>query len=177
MRFTETSLPGVYLVDIEPIADERGFFSRIWCQQEFDTHGLDSVTAQSSISFNRRRGTVRGMHYQVAPHQEAKLVRCIAGSLLDVVMDLRPGTPTYGRWLSTELTSINRRSLFIPQGLAHGFQTLEDNTEVLYCISHAFHPGSSRGIRWDDPAFSIDWPIRSGIIISGKDSTYPDHIL
>lgn len=173
MRFTETALPGVFLVDIEPLEDDRGFFARLWCRDELARKGLASDLAQISVSFNRRRGTLRGMHYQVAPHEEVKLVRCTRGAIYDVLVDLRPGSPTYRRWMSAELTADNRRTLYVPKGVAHGFQTLTDDAEVLYQISEFHHPESARGVRWDDPAFGIEWPDQAPIL-SGRDSGYPD---
>lgn len=173
MRFTETALPGVFLIDIEPLEDDRGFFARLWCRDELARKGLASDLAQISVSFNRRRGTLRGMHYQVAPHEEVKLVRCTRGAIYDVLVDLRPGSPTYRRWMSAELTADNRRTLYVPKGVAHGFQTLTDDAEVLYQISEFHHPESARGVRWDDPAFGIEWPDQAPIL-SGRDSGYPD---
>ena len=173
MRFTETALPGVYLIDIEPLDDDRGFFARLWCRDELARKGLSTDVAQVSVSFNRRRGTLRGMHYQVAPHEEVKLVRCTRGAIYDVVVDLRPDSPTFRRWMSAELTVDNRRTLYVPKGVAHGFQTLTDDAEVLYQISEFHHPESARGVRWDDAAFGIRWPDRAPIL-SGRDSGYPD---
>jgi dTDP-4-dehydrorhamnose 3,5-epimerase len=173
MRFTDTALPGVFLIDIEPLEDERGFLARVWCRDELAKKGLASDLAQISVSFNRRRGTLRGMHHQAAPHEEVKLIRCTRGALYDVILDLRRGSPTFRRWISAELTAENRRTLYVPKGVAHGFQTLEDGTEVLYQISEFHHPESARGVRWDDPAFGIDWPDRNPVL-SERDATYPD---
>lgn len=176
MIFKNAILEGVFEVESEEYADERGFFARTWCREEFRTQGLNSELAQCSISFNHRRGTLRGMHYQIAPHAEAKLVRCTRGSLFDVALDLRPGSPTFGRWAAAELTADNRRAFYIPEGCAHGFLTLEDNTEVFYQISEFYHPGSARGVRWNDPAFRIAWPAEIAVI-SERDRTYSDFVL
>jgi dTDP-4-dehydrorhamnose 3,5-epimerase len=164
VRFQETAIEGAFIVDIDPIEDERGFFARSWCADEFQDHGLDGRLVQSSISFNTTRGTLRGMHYQAAPHAEAKLVRCTAGALFDVIADVRERSPSRGRWFGVALTAANRRMLYIPAGVAHGFQTTEDETEVLYQMSEAFHPESARGFRWDDPELAIDWPIADPIL-------------
>lgn len=177
MIFAETELPGVFTVEPEAIADARGFFARTWCQQEFTHHGLNPHLAQCSISFNARKNTLRGLHYQAAPHEEAKLVRCTRGAMYDVVVDLRPQSPTFKRWIAVELTADNYRQLYIPEGLAHGFQTLTDNTEVFYQISEFFHPECARGVRWNDPAFSVQWPDAAERIISAKDATYEDYPL
>lgn len=174
MIFTETELEGVWIVEAERLEDERGFFARAWCREEFAQHGLDVELAQCSISFNRRRGTLRGMHYQEAPFAETKVVRCTRGRIYDVVIDLRPGSATFRRWVATELSEENRRSVFVPAGCAHGFQTLSDNAEVFYQMSQVHAPEHARGVRWDDPAFAIGWPIREDLVISERDRTYPD---
>jgi dTDP-4-dehydrorhamnose 3,5-epimerase len=174
VKFTLTTLPGVYLIDIEPIADERGFFARSWCREEFAVHGLDPQLEQCNISFNRRKGTLRGMHYQAAPYGEAKLVRCTRGAIYDVAVDLRPDSPTYLRHYGVELSGKNRRALFIPEGIAHGFQTLTVDSEVFYQMSRAYVPGAGRGVRWDDPAFAIAWPDDERII-SERDQIWPDY--
>jgi dTDP-4-dehydrorhamnose 3,5-epimerase len=173
MKFIETSLPGVFVVELEPMADERGFFSRSWCQNEFEAHGLNSLPVQCNISFNNKKGTLRGMHYQVKPSEEAKLIRCTRGAVYDVVIDIRKHSPTFGKWLSFELTEWNRKSLFVPEGFAHGFLTLADNSELLYQMSEFFRPETARGIRWNDPVFEIYWP-QEITAISEKDKTYPD---
>ncbi len=173
MIFTETALKGVHIVDIERHEDERGFFARSWCAREFEARGLDPRIAQCSLSFNVRKGTLRGMHYQVKPFEEAKLVRCTRGSLCDVVVDLRPESPTYAKHLSVILTAENRRTLYVPEGFAHGFLTLEDATEVFYQISEFYSPESQRGFRWNDPAFGIVW-LGDARVISERDRTYPD---
>ncbi len=172
MIFTETPLAGAYLVDPERIADERGFFARTWCRDEFERRGLDARLVQCNISSNARRGTIRGMHYQVEPHGEVKLVRCTRGAIFDVVVDVRPASPTYLRWFGVDLTAENRRMLYIPSGFAHGFQTLADEAEVAYQMSDFFHADSARGIRHDDPALAIAWPLPL-TVISEKDRGYP----
>lgn len=174
MIFTESELPGVFIVDLQPLADERGFFARAWSETEFLEHGLTGRIVQSNVSFNNRRGTLRGMHYQAAPHQEAKLVRCTRGALYDVAIDLRPSSATYMRWTGVELTADNRRMLYVPEGFAHGFQTLQDGTEVFYHVSEFYRPEAERGVRWDDPQFAIAWPPVEQRTISGKDANWPD---
>jgi len=172
MIFDETKLPGAFEIRLEPRSDERGFFARTWCQREFEAHGLKARLVQCSLSFNARKGTLRGMHYQAAPHEEHKLVRCTAGAIFDAIVDLRTASPTYRRWFAAELTMDNRRSLFIPPGFAHGFVSLTDDTEVYYMISVAHAPQFSRGIRWNDPAFAIEWPLPPAVI-SERDAAYP----
>ncbi|MCK9532431.1 MAG: dTDP-4-dehydrorhamnose 3,5-epimerase [Gammaproteobacteria bacterium] len=173
MRFTETELPGAFIIDIQPLEDERGFFARGFCERELAEHGLIPRVVQANISFNRRKGTLRGMHYQVAPHEEAKLVRCTRGALYDVIVDLRPESPTYLQWTGVELTADNHRALFVPQGFAHGFQTLQDNTEAFYQVSEFYTPTAERGLRHDDPAIGIHWPLAVASI-SAKDTAWPD---
>lgn len=173
MTFEQTSLAGVFVVHMEPKADERGFFARSWCENEFASHGLETNLAQCSISFNQRKGTLRGMHYQADPHWEVKLVRCTQGAIHDVVLDLRPESPTFRQSIGGKLSAANRDAMYVPQGCAHGFLTLEDETEVFYQISEFYHPDLSRGVRWDDPAFQIAWPGRVEII-SDRDRSYPD---
>lgn len=173
MIFTESPIKGAYVIDLERFADERGFFARTWCQREFKAHGLDTSIAQCSISYNQKIGTLRGMHYQAAPHGERKLVRCTAGIIYDVIVDLRPESETFCDWFAVELSADNRRMLYIPEDLAHGFLTLADNTEVFYQISEYYVPESARGVRWNDPAFSISWPM-SPRIMSQRDSSYAD---
>jgi dTDP-4-dehydrorhamnose 3,5-epimerase len=174
--FTETKLRGVYVIEPERRADERGFFARTFCVDEFEAHGLDPRIAQCSTSFNRKRGTLRGMHYQAAPHAEVKVVRCTAGAIYDVAIDLRPDSPTFKQWVAAELTAENGRMLYMAEGLAHGFQTLVDDTEVYYQIGEFYHPESARGVRWDDPAFQVQWPLRDGRILSARDASYPDYV-
>jgi len=173
MIFRETTLPGVWEIDIEPEPDERGFFARSWCRKEFESRGLNPAVAQCSISFNPGKGTLRGLHYQKAPHGETKLVRCTQGAIYDVVADLRPHSPTFAKWTAVTLTSNNHRMVYVPEGCAHGFLTLHAETEVFYQISEFFHAGSARGVRWDDPRFRIGWPIRPKVI-SERDLTYDD---
>ena len=173
MRFLETDLVGAVLVEPEPFADERGLFARTWCAREFAAHGLDPRLVQASTSLSRRRGTLRGMHLQAPPHAEVKLVRCTRGAIYDVIIDLRPASPTFLRHLGVTLTEQNRVALYIPEGCAHGFQTLVDDSEVLYQMS-AFHaPAAARGFRWNDPAFGITWPSPAPIL-NERDASYPD---
>lgn len=159
-------------MDLEPHEDERGFFARSWCADEFETLGLNTRLVQCNISFNKKRGTVRGMHYQAEPYQEAKLVRCTMGMIYDVIIDLRPESPTFKQWLSVELSAENRRALYVPEKFAHGFQTGTDNSEVFYQMSEFFHPECARGLRWDDPAFGIEWPVEEKILAE-KDKRWP----
>lgn len=173
MTFTELSLGGAFLIRPEPVEDERGFFARTWCRRELAAHGLNPDLAQCSVSWNRRRGTLRGMHFQAAPHQEAKLVRCTRGAIHDVIIDLRGSSPTCGEWLSMELTEENRAMLYVPEGFAHGFQTLVDGSEVFYQMTEFYEPGSARGIRWNDPFFGIRWPLADPIL-SPRDARHPD---
>lgn len=173
MKFIETSLAGAFLIDIEPVVDERGFFARAWCQEEFKQHGLNFDLKQCNISFNRKRGTVRGMHYQIAPYEEDKLVRVTGGAIYDVIIDLRPFSSTYKKWIRVELTANSYRMLYVPKGFAHGFQTLADDTEIFYQMSEFYAPEYSRGLRWNDPMFDIRWPVGEKII-SLKDQSYPD---
>jgi dTDP-4-dehydrorhamnose 3,5-epimerase len=175
MRFGETPLSGVWVIELDLLGDERGWFSRTYDADEFARHGLDPVIAQCNASFNAKRDTVRGMHYQVEPHGESKLVRCVRGAIFDVAVDLRPDSPTYCGWYGVELSADNHRSLYIPAGLAHGFQTLVDDCEVVYQMGHQYVPEAARGVRWDDPAFGIQWPQTQGErIISGRDLAYAD---
>lgn len=157
MIFTETELKGAFLIDLEPRYDHRGFFARTFCADEFEAHGLKSTIAQCNLSYNQKKGTLRGMHYQIPPVSETKVVSCIRGAIYDVIIDLRPDSPTYQRHIAVELTAENRRALYIPEMFAHGFQTLTDDTEVLYQMGEFYTPGYDRGIRYDDPAFGIDW--------------------
>jgi dTDP-4-dehydrorhamnose 3,5-epimerase len=173
MIFHETKLPGVFEIQLEPKPDDRGFFARCWCEKEFEANKLNPKLVQCSISFNSRKGTLRGMHYQEAPYRETKLVRCTSGSLFDVVLDLRPDSPTYRDWVAVLLTPANHHMVYVPEGCAHGLLTLEDNTEVFYQMAEVFNAESARGVRWDDPAFRISWP--SAVeVISERDRTYPD---
>jgi dTDP-4-dehydrorhamnose 3,5-epimerase len=176
VRFSETPVVGALLVEPDLIQDERGFFARTFSSEEFAERGLDARVDQCSISFNTRAGTLRGLHYQEAPHGEAKLVRCTRGAIYDVALDLRPDSPTYLRWAAAELSADNGRALFIPEGCAHGFQSLLDATEVLYQISTPYVPSAARGVRWDDPAFGIEWPPAERRLISERDRSWPDHV-
>lgn len=176
MIFNESSIKGVYLIDIEPVEDERGFFARSFCRESFDRHGLDLSVAQSNISLNHHKGTIRGMHFQSSPHEETKLVRCTMGSIYDVVIDLREESDTYLQWMAVTLTAANYKMLYIPKGVAHGFQTLTDNTEVFYQMGQSYQPGSTKGVRWDDPVFSIKWPLKCEVI-SEKDANYLNYFI
>ena len=173
MKFLPAALPGAFRVELERVTDERGFFARTWCAHEAEAHGLNPVVAQCNVSYTRRRGTIRGMHFQRAPRAEAKLVRCTRGTIADVILDLRPGSPTYKRWQRFELSDTDRIALYIPEGLAHGFQALTDDAEVLYQMSEFYSPEHAAGVRWNDPAFGISWPL-SDPILSPKDAAYPD---
>ena len=178
MIFQDTPLAGVVIVEPELLSDERGAFARTFCAEEFAAHGLDGRVAQSNISLNRRAGTLRGMHYQADPHGEAKLVRVTRGAIFDVAVDLRPASPTYLGWFGIELSAENQRALAMPVGCAHGFQSLRDDTEVLYLMSAPYVPGADRGVRWDDPAFGIQWPAPPPgrtRTMSERDASYPDH--
>jgi dTDP-4-dehydrorhamnose 3,5-epimerase len=172
MIFRDTPIPGARLVELEPRGDGRGFFARMFCEQEFAAAGLPRRVAQANNSLSARRGTVRGMHYQLPPDAETKMVRCVRGGLFDVVLDLRPDSPTFGRWHGEELTADNRRMLVIPRGCAHGFVTLTDDAEVLYLVDHPYSPGRERGVRHDDPRFGIEWPVRP-VEVSDKDRAWP----
>jgi dTDP-4-dehydrorhamnose 3,5-epimerase len=175
MIFTPTDLEGAFIVDIEPREDERGFFARAWAREEFEANGLSTEVAQANIAFNHRKGTLRGMHFQRPPHAEVKVVRCVRGALYDVIVDLRPESPTWKRWLGVELTADNRRMLYIPEGFAHGYQTLADATEAYYQVSEFYAPDAEGGVRWDDPAFGIEWPDPDPPVMSQKDRTWPDY--
>jgi dTDP-4-dehydrorhamnose 3,5-epimerase len=172
MTFQETKLSGAYIIEPELLEDERGFFARIWSQKEFSSRGLNPQVVQCNTSMNKHAGTLRGMHYQIPPHEEARLVRCTAGAVYDVIVDLRRDSPTWAKWIGIELTSSNRLMLYVPEGFAHGFQTLENDTEVSYQMSEYYHAEFSRGVRWDDPAFGIKWPL-SISVISERDRSHP----
>ncbi len=172
MIFREEKLRGAYIIEPELIEDERGFFARTWSQEEFAARGLNPKVVQCNSSFNRQRGTLRGMHYQIPPHSEVKLVRCTAGAIYDVIIDLREDSPTRSQWIGVELSARNRLMAYVPEGFAHGFQTLEDETEVFYQVSAYYHQESARGVRWDDPAFGIDWPLEISVI-SERDRSHP----
>lgn len=175
MRFAETSLKDAYVIEIDRITDERGFFSRSWCKKEFSDMGLNSDLVQCNISYNERKGTLRGMHYQLSPYEETKIVRCTRGAIYDVIVDIRPASPTYLRWYGVELTESNDKMLYIPKGFAHGFQTLVDKTEVFYQMSDWYHADFAAGIRWNDSIFGIDWPYEKERIMSDRDKNYGDY--
>lgn len=174
MRFRETAIPGAWVLEPERHADERGFFARTWCRDEFARRGLNAALAQCSVSHNARRHTLRGMHYQCAPREEAKVVACHRGAVYDVVLDLRPRSPTYKRWTSVELSGESLLAVYVPEGCAHGFQTLTDDALVVYQIAESHAPECARGVRWDDPAFGIAWPAADARVISARDRAYPD---
>jgi dTDP-4-dehydrorhamnose 3,5-epimerase len=176
MIFTQTILNGAYILELQKFEDERGFFARTWCQQEFKDLGINAKLVQCNISFNKKKGTLRGMHYQTAPYEEAKLIWCTRGAIYDVIIDIRPHSKTFKQWVSVDLTAENRKMLFIPEGFAHGFLTLMDCTEVVYQMSEFYMPEFARGIRWNDPAFHIQWPSQHIEIISEKDKQYSNFI-
>jgi dTDP-4-dehydrorhamnose 3,5-epimerase len=176
MIFTETPLRGAFVIEPEPERDERGFFARTWCQHEFAARGLDARPVQCSVSFNPAAGTLRGLHYQAAPFEEVKIVRCTSGAVFDVIVDLRPDSPTLARHVHVVLSAANRKMLYVPRGFAHGFQTLEDASEVEYQISQFYQPAFARGVRWNDPAFEIPWPAAARRIMSERDRTFRDFV-
>jgi len=176
MRFNETPLKGAYLIEVAKIGDERGFFGRSWCKKEMQDAGLDADIAQINTSLSRSKGTLRGLHFQVAPHQESKMIRCTRGAVYDVIVDLRPGSPTFRHWFGAELTADNHRALYSPKGFAQGFITLEDDAEITYFSSDFYAPGMDRGIRYDDPQFGIELPLKP-VVISDKDRNWPDFTL
>jgi len=173
MIFVETPLRGAYVIEVEKHEDERGFFARSWCVQEFSSKGLDTQLVQCNVSFNKRKGTLRGLHYQMPPHAETKVVRCTKGALYDVIVDLRADSPTFLKWFGVELTATNYRMLYIPKRFAHGFQTIEDDTEIFYQMSEFYAPQAARGIRWNDPRVGVVWP-ETDRTISKKDQEYVD---
>ena len=173
MIFLPTALPGAFVIEMEKREDARGFFARSWCVREFEEHGLNPRLVQCNVSLNRAKGTLRGMHYQVAPFAEAKLVRCTRGAIHDVILDLRPDSPAYLGHVAVELSDVNHRMLYVPEGCAHGFQTLADDTEVFYQMTEFYSPEHARGVRWDDPAFGLPWPRDERIIVE-RDRAYPD---
>jgi len=174
LRFIETELAGAYVLELDRHVDERGFFARVWCRDEFADLGLTAELAQCSISRNTRAGTLRGLHFQRPPHEEAKLVRCTSGAIYDVIVDLRSASATHGRWISVELDAVGGRSLYVPEGFAHGFQTLVDDTDVLYMMSTPYFPEAAAGVRWDDSSFQIEWPATSSRTINERDRSWPD---
>ena len=173
MTFTDCSIPGAYHVEIDPFEDERGLFARAWCRDEFAAHGLTASFVQANLAQSRRAGTLRGLHYQVAPHAEAKLVRCVRGAVYDVIVDLRPDSPAYRQWHAERLTAERRNALYAPPGCAHGYQTLVDDTELFYLVSAAYAPDAERGLRYDDPGLAIDWPL-DVTVVSDKDQSWPE---
>jgi dTDP-4-dehydrorhamnose 3,5-epimerase len=175
MKFVPLELEGAYLIELEPHQDDRGFFARTWCRDEFLAHGLDPDVAQCSTSRNTRAGTLRGMHFQRPPDAEAKVVRCTRGAIFDVIVDLRPGSPTQAVWFGAQLSEERGNAIYVPEGFAHGFQTLTDGAEVLYMISKPYAPASASGVRWDDPAFGIAWPPVEARTISERDRSWPDY--
>ncbi len=176
MIFTETELKGAYIIEVKKLEDERGFFGRSFCRREMEEHGLIADIVQANTSVSLKKGTLRGMHFQVEPHQEAKLIRCVRGSIYDVIIDLRPESPTFKRWFGVELSADNYKMLYAPEGFAHGFITISDNVEVCYNVTAFYSPGSERGIRWDDKTFGIKWPFKPAII-SDRDRKHPDFSL
>ena len=174
MQFTETHLPGVYVIDLDRHEDDRGWFARAWCREAFAAQGLSVDLAQCNLSHNARRGTLRGMHFQAVPHAEAKMVRCGAGAVYDVALDLRPESTTYKQSFATELSATNGRALFMPEGIAHGFQTLADDSTLFYQMSTAYEAEAATGVRWNDPAFQIDWPLADPIV-NDRDQSFPDY--
>lgn len=176
MIFTETSLSGVFIIELHPMSDERGFFARSWCADEFKNYGLNPSLVQCNISYNRKKGTFRGMHFQAAPFEEAKVVRCTSGAIFDVIVDLRPESPTYRQHIGAVLSAENRRMLYVPERFAHGFITLEDETEVFYQMSEFYAPECAKGFRWNDPSFNIELPLEISVI-SQRDRNCPDFAL
>ncbi len=172
MRFTETALKGAYVIEIEKREDHRGFFARAWCKKEFEAHSLNTDLVQINVGYSKKRGTLRGMHFQTKPYEECKLVRCTTGAVVDVIIDLRPESPTYKKWIGVELTAENRTMLYVPEGFAHGYQTLVDHTEVVYHTSQLYAPEHATGVRYDDPAFGIVWPLPVEAI-SDADKSWP----
>jgi dTDP-4-dehydrorhamnose 3,5-epimerase len=173
MRFEQTSLPGIFVISLEPHHDQRGWFARTFCREELAEHGIEMEVAQANTSYNERAGTLRGMHYQAAPHAEQKLVWCDSGAVFDVTVDVRDGSVTRGDWFATELSAENKRTLYVPEGFAHGYQTLTDGAEVSYLVSHRYTPEAERGVRWDDPSIGIEWPDVAERIISDRDRSLP----
>jgi dTDP-4-dehydrorhamnose 3,5-epimerase len=174
MRFIETSIAGAWLIELQPIRDDRGAFARVWCEDTFAARGLNGRFRQCNAAITRRRGTLRGLHYQIPPHEEVKLMRCVRGAIFDVIADLRPDSPTYLQWLGVELTADNDRMLYVPAGCAHGYQTLADDTEVNYPVTALYTASAERGIRWNDPVFAIQWPDAADRQLSPKDQQWPD---
>ena len=175
MILTETPLAGAFVAELKRIQDERGYLARAWCHKEFADVGVDFQPVQANMSGSAKRGTVRGLHYQEAPHEEAKFIRCVRGAVFDVILDLREGSPTRGQWFGTELSADNKRALLVPRGFAHAYQTLQDDSEVIYLVSAFYAPGAEKGLRWNDPGIGIQWPITEGVTVSDKDVAWPDY--
>jgi len=175
MIFKETNLKGAFVIELEKREDERGFFARTWCKKEFEANGLETGLVQANLSLSRKAGTLRGMHYQAAPYEETKLVKCTNGALYDVIIDLRPNSPTYRQWFAVELAENNYKMLYVPKGFAHGFQTLVDNVAVFYLVTQFYSPSAERCVRWNDPQFGINWPDVNIRTISEKDKNWPDY--
>jgi len=176
MIFKPTAVAGAFVIELDKREDDRGFFSRAWCKQEFEHYGLNAKFVQGNWAFTRERGTLRGLHYQIAPHQEAKLVLCIQGSIFDVIVDLRPGSITHRKWAGTAISASDRKLIYVPEGCAHGYLSLADDTELFYQTTQLYFPESERGLRWDDPAFGIVWPVTEPARISDKDRNWPDYL-
>ena len=177
MIFIETKLKNAFIIEPERIEDHRGFFARAWCKNEFEAHGLNARLVQCNLSFNRYQSTIRGMHYQESPHEETKIVRCTRGAIFDVIIDLREESATYLKWVGVELTAENRKMLYVPEGFAHGYQTLENNTEIFYQTSQFFSPESEMGVCWDDPTFTIEWRVFDNFVISEKDRNWQKYVV
>ena len=175
MIFTETKLKGAFIIEPEKLEDKRGFFARLWCQNELKNHGLNPLLSQINMSYNRKQGTLRGLHYQSFPNEEAKLIRCTKGAIFDVIVDLRPNSSSYLEWFGIELSASNHKMLYVPENFAHGYQSLTDHTEIYYPVSQFYSPESARGARWNDPSFTIDWPLTDDLIISEQDKNWPDY--
>lgn len=173
MIFKELAVKDAFIIEIEKRTDSRGFFARTWCKNEFEAHGLNTRFVQANVAYSEKKGTLRGLHYQIAPYEEAKLIRCTRGAVYDVIIDIRKSSPTYMRWIGVELTENNYKILYVPEGFAHGYQTLQDNTEVIYQVSQFYTPNAEQGVRWNDLAFNIDWPETENRIIHEKDQTWP----
>jgi len=174
MKFIKTDIEGAFVVELEKFGDERGFFARAFCEKEFNKAGISFEPVQANIGFSSEKYTLRGMHYQTGQHAESKLVRCTKGAIYDIILDMRPNSPTYKEWFAAELSAENRKMLFLPAGCAHGYQTMEENSEIFYMVSAFYEPDSEQGVRWNDPAFNIRWMQTENIIISEKDKNWPD---
>jgi len=175
MKFNKTQLKDVVIIDLDKLEDSRGFFARAYCNEEFASQGLNTEWAQCNTAYNLTKGILRGMHFQNSPHAEVKLVRCTRGAIYDVIVDLREDSPSFKKWLGVELTADNHKMLYVPKGFAHGYLTLEDNSEIFYQVSNPYASGAEGGVRWNDSAFNIDWPMTEGLLISDKDAKWPDY--